>query len=363
MIIRPCPAKGVTGCALVSVLVVLGVGCTRRVPEAPLVAVTSIRSFPPEPASGDTESVYIGGALSFDLVDGLLVVPDQRQTKIHLFSQDGEYLRSFGRYGFGPGELDVITFLRADPDGEGFWVVSNVGNMLIHLTLAYEYMGGFRLPFSGTASFLPLTGGRIVMTCEDGAAQGSLVCLDHNGELVWRASPPLEIAGSRGFLPIVNGSFVCRVGEEIWQVYATFNIIRVFSPEGEMRREFRPQDRFLEEEHAANIERHIDFNRGVHNKQGMLVAARRILISARGGADRCYLVTMPRQTTPGVEGNTVSIFVVAAEGEVLTRFFLAPAPGAVFDIVPLGDGDAFRAALLVKTGESPDQIHIVQEVR
>ncbi len=336
-------------------------GCSSGFPETPSTPLVSVRAFPPEPAEGDTISVFLGAVLGFDRIGDLFAIPDQKQSKIHLFGAGGEYIRSFGREGFGPGELNVITFLRADPVGRALWVVSNVGTKLIHLTLDDDYLGGFSLPFSGTASFVPLPDRRIVMTCPDAAMKGSLACLDEEGDVLWRASPPLEFDGNRGFLPAVNGSFACLVGGEVWQVYDAFNIIRVFSPEGGLLREFHVRERYLEEQHAESVRLHRDFIRGKKNEQGYLVPVKRILAAARGGPDRCYLLAASKRSTPESEAWRISVYVVESDGEVMYHYEWMDAPGTARGIVPLEGGGPFRAALLMRTGLDQPRIHIVRE--
>ena len=345
---------------LLSSLFLILANCSRQSPELSPVPLALVASFPPEPAPGDSQGVYIGQAVGMDQVEGLLLVSDQRQNLIHKFTDTGEYIGSIGIIGDGPGELRSITKLRADPVENGFWIVSHGGNRLVHLSLEGEFFGGLFLPSSGTASFALMSNGTIVMTSPTGGDQGTLFCLNRNGDVLWQASPSLVIGGTKGFIPAANSSFVCLIADEIWQVYSSFNIVRVFTPQGHLLREFQLNEGRLEQKHAVSVKGHLGFERGETGPLGGPALPRRIISGAIGTKDGCYIITDAGRYQPNTKILAPSIYHVDNMGEVTTRYQWWDSPGSVDNFVRLDTLDGLRLAVLVSLVEFGDQICLVE---
>ncbi len=345
---------------LLSSLLLILVNCSRQSPELSPDPLALVASFPPEPAPGDSQGVYIGQAVGMDQVEGLLLVSDQRQNLIHKFTDTGEYIGSIGIMGDGPGELRSITKLHADPVENGFWIVSHGGIRLVHLSLEGEFLGGIFLPSSGTSSFALLSNGTIIMTSPTGGDQGTLICLNRNGDILWQTSPTLVVGGTKGFIPHANISHVCLVGDEIWQVYGCFNIIRAFTPQGHLLREFQLKERWLEQKHTVSVKGHLGFERGETNALGGPSAAHHFIHGAIGTKDGCYVVTEAMQYQANTKIWAPSIYCVDSMGEVTAKYQWWDSPGSVRDFIRLDTRDGLRLAILMAQREFGDQICFVE---
>jgi len=71
--------------------------------------------------------------------DGNIAVLDCARSTVRLYSPDGEYLRSIGRRGNGPGELQNITFMAISEDGTIH--LSGTGSEILGLH-SYDYFAG-----------------------------------------------------------------------------------------------------------------------------------------------------------------------------------------------------------------------------
>jgi predicted membrane-bound mannosyltransferase/DNA-binding beta-propeller fold protein YncE len=65
--------------------------------------------------------------------DGNVYISDPEAIRILVFSPEGTFLRYWGTFGEGPGNLNLPTGLAADPEG-GLWVVDTGNNRMLHFT-------------------------------------------------------------------------------------------------------------------------------------------------------------------------------------------------------------------------------------
>jgi len=116
-----------------------------------------------------TESFRLGGAdagpASFYQIeprdvktdqDGRIYVLDRANYRVVLFSSTGEYLRSFGRRGGGPGEISVPAALSVGPDGTISVMDYSKGGLV--------RFGADGSALQSTPIELPYSGGRMVHT-------------------------------------------------------------------------------------------------------------------------------------------------------------------------------------------------------
>ncbi len=103
--------------------------------------------------------------------DGNIAVLDCGRSTVRLYSPEGEYLRSIGRRGNGPGELQNITFMAVSEDGDIH--LSGTGSEIFG-THSYDYMTGEWLGSSRT--FVP-------PSCLEGASGNSYLRKDVNFEV------------------------------------------------------------------------------------------------------------------------------------------------------------------------------------
>ena len=103
--------------------------------------------------------------------DGNIAVLDCGRSTVRLYSPDGEYLRSIGRRGNGPGELQNITFMAVSEGGDIH--LSGTGSEILGIH-SYDYFTGEWLGSSRT--FVP-------PSCLEGARSNSYVRKDINFEV------------------------------------------------------------------------------------------------------------------------------------------------------------------------------------
>jgi len=103
--------------------------------------------------------------------DGNIAVLDCGRSTVRLYSPDGEYLRSIGRRGNGPGELQNISFMAVSEDGDIH--LSGTGSEILGIH-SYDYYTGEWLGSSRT--FVP-------PSCLEGARANTYVRKDINFEV------------------------------------------------------------------------------------------------------------------------------------------------------------------------------------
>ena len=103
--------------------------------------------------------------------DGNIAVLDCGRSTVRLYSPGGEYLRSIGRRGNGPGELQNITFMAVSEDGDIH--LSGTGSEILGIH-SYDYYSGEWLGSSRT--FVP-------PSCLEGASGNSYLRKDINFEV------------------------------------------------------------------------------------------------------------------------------------------------------------------------------------
>lgn len=79
---------------------------------------------------GDSNYVFGQPAGADFTADGNIAVLDMQLAEIRIFDGQGEFLRSFGRRGSGPGEFQLASALDVTPDG-GFVVADGMGRKLL----------------------------------------------------------------------------------------------------------------------------------------------------------------------------------------------------------------------------------------
>lgn len=108
------------------------------------------------PSSAGVPPVPTGATLILEASpDGTLYIGDQQNHRILVFDSAGTFVRSIGRQGSGPGELQDLVGVKLDPAGN-LWAVDNGNARLTAYTRAGEpvnthpFNGFYSVPWRGT---------------------------------------------------------------------------------------------------------------------------------------------------------------------------------------------------------------------
>ncbi len=108
------------------------------------------------PASAGVPPIATGAVLALEASsDGTLYVGDQQNHRILVFDSAGTFVRSIGRQGSGPGELQDLIGVKLDPAGN-LWAVDNGNARFTVFAPAGEpvdtrpFNGFYSLPWRGT---------------------------------------------------------------------------------------------------------------------------------------------------------------------------------------------------------------------
>ena len=318
--------------------------CANPQQDIPSYRLEITQSFPPETAAIDDN--YLAQPVSFTKIGQTLYVADVKRHEILMYGLDEQYLGIFGRTGDGPGEFRDLNHLLPDINDDGLWVLSHGGMRLQHVDIECKYLDGFYVPFP-TGSFAPLTEETIVFTCAPNSEHGSLVCTDHKGDIKWISSDILEVEGTAGFIPLTNSSSVVVLKGEVWQLFEHFNVIRVFSSEGELLRETSFDDELIKTAHEDNIADHLLLATGVARINDRQVAPSRIFNKPRTvNGDiwvQAYLHLFPIKEPD----RRHYILQINDQGMIVARFYTeTEEPLFLVDILPLNMESTFNVMLL-----------------
>ncbi len=103
---------------------------------------------------GDSNFVF-GAIIAAGFTNnGDVAILDMQKTSISLFSYEGEFIRSIGREGGGPGEFRMPVAFACYPDG-GMVVADGMGGKLVYFDENYDYI-------DQTAGFVPSPPAQII---------------------------------------------------------------------------------------------------------------------------------------------------------------------------------------------------------
>ena len=105
-----------------------------------LLAMESGRTFQPLPAEGD-EYLALPAAFAF-APDGRLYLVDANTSRVHVWGQGGNYLKSFGKKGEGPGEYTVPMAI--DIAAGNLWILDSRG-VMTRLDMDGNYLSSSRM--------------------------------------------------------------------------------------------------------------------------------------------------------------------------------------------------------------------------
>ena len=260
-------------------------------PVEPASAATPMQLEKTWEAGGDDED-YLFGVLSEFTTDesGNIYVLDSQLNEVLVFSSTGEYLRSIGREGEGPGEFRRPSDMFLTPGGD-VAVLQRMPGKIVTMTKDGEPIGTYPMPdYDGMRMFHAgeLAGETVVVSqmtmsrSESGMeVTSSLVAVDEDGN---KTAVFHEDTQKRDFANMVfdektmQGALVWSAGKD-GRVYTSDNFdaytIKVWSPDGEVERvierEYKSRQR-NEEEMERNKPR-IMIRRGNQTSQPEAIAS------------------------------------------------------------------------------------------
>jgi len=260
-------------------------------PAEPAAAVRTIELQPRWEAGGDDED-YLFGVLSQITTDaeGNVYLLDSQLNEVQVFSSTGEYLRTIGREGEGPGEFRRPSDLFMTPEGN-VGVLQAMPGKVVMMTKEGEPIGNHPLPDDdGMRMFNRgcLAGDKLVLNQmqfarkEDGMEMKSaLIAIDADGK---QTATYLENTRKRDFAKMVFDEKTMQ-GALVWSaapdghVYTSDNFdaytIKVWTSDGKVERviERTCEPRVRSEEERERNKPRIMIRRGNQTQQPEVIAS------------------------------------------------------------------------------------------
>jgi len=203
---------------------------------------------------GDSKTYfYEPGGVAVDK-NGNIYVSDSGNQRIVRFNSKGEFIKSFGRKGQGPGEF-LSPWQIAIYDNELY--VYDWGRNIQKFNVDGQYISGFTLR-GGTFLDLDIDSkGNIYVGRWTSIKESYLIeKFDSNGTLIKRFCEPVE-APSRPLSLILNNTKLCIDNQDnIYVAFRYINKIQKYNAEGELIKEFKRKLTYtpIEPEHTPNDE-------------------------------------------------------------------------------------------------------------
>ncbi|HEU0080337.1 MAG TPA: 6-bladed beta-propeller [Longimicrobiaceae bacterium] len=138
----------------------------------------------------ESDSAYIATVSSLAVApDGSFLVSDYQGKRLFVFGRDGRLVRSFGRSGRGPGELEQPTALALD--GDSLLYVADIGAIEAFDPRTAAHRGAFPMPRMPLT--LAVSSGRLFAGHADQADRGSVVWVDGDTARMKATGPFPEI--------------------------------------------------------------------------------------------------------------------------------------------------------------------------
>jgi hypothetical protein len=218
------------------------------------IPLRSERIFPP--IDDEKEGVYIGHAQSMAMdSEGLFYVPDDRNDEILIFADDGRFVRRFGRTGEGPGDFLMPVGIASGPD---FVLVREFRNYRFQFfSLGGKYRSGFR-SLKGYLNYR-IVGDRIIGLRSPGSifeksGETALIdILDYQGRIQKSFG---SIFYTSRYNPYVFDRTALSITpqQEIAIAFSFLPIVRLYSMNGDLVREFRTSSGIIDKTVPINSE-------------------------------------------------------------------------------------------------------------
>jgi len=216
------------------------------------IQLRSVRIFPR--AEDEEAGIYIGHAQSMSAdFEGLLYVPDDKNDEILVFSEEGRLVRRFGRTGQGPGEFLRPTGIFC---GSDYILVREIQNRRFQFfSLAGKYQSGFHC-FKDYYSFVvvgkSLIGAPLQSRLPEKPGDSALIdVMDLQGRVQRSFGATLDIPASNYMFDHLL-HIALSTKNQIVVAFQFFPIVRLYSLEGKLIREFQTRSGIIEKNALLN---------------------------------------------------------------------------------------------------------------
>jgi len=313
--------------------------------EYQLVPIFSI----PAVDESDIEN-FLQMPVSLELFNDAILVADSRRNAILKYSLDGEFLGVMAGKGFGPGEVERPSLIRASESGDYLWILSN--GRFSQFGSSGEYISSCIDPIR--SFFLDILDRETLIAVKSRPDQrGGLSSISTSGDIQWTSAPLLAFPGAEQQPQLYNQSVVCVLEGEIWQFFTYLNTVRVFSKDGVLLRTLSLSDDLVTRTDTANREGIIRSIRQEETRGAYVT-----MVSSVREAFQAIWVNMslgrPRPA-PWGDTNRKHLLRINAEGNVIERYFFDPPNNEFYimtDAVPIQDHPNFLAIVLT-IGDDP----------
>jgi len=228
------------------------------------------------PNDNDEQDVYLKRARKLKIIGDTVVITDSYRNKIFMFTLKGEFIRSFGSRGKGPGEL--LNVISVDQDNLGRLVVQDDANRRIqYFDMEGRYLDSFKV-FSTSQDLAVDKKGNIYLT--------PLQIYSDKKTIIQVLNPfgiSLREFGTHKFGKDKSFTFLSldKEHDQIAVAWIYFPKVKVFSTNGDLLADIHIKHKLIEENQQKNQKaqfknRRIDLHKAINafayqNKQLFLL--------------------------------------------------------------------------------------------
>lgn len=297
-----------------------------------------------------SEETYLEAPRCVTASGDTVFVAESGTDEVRLFSLGGEYLGRIGRRGHGPGEFSSLRSLVVDSRASRLITIDN--RLVSIFTTDGRFLDSFLNP--GALSLDVLPDGQILICSPARMDVGSLSVFNLDGTLQRSFSTLSDlIPGDDAYRPLWSYSYATVHDNEIWEVYLSFNIMRVHSLDGTLLREFRLDDEHLIQMDRFNSDQAAKTGRSRNNPNQGFPTPTQMNQVLRSSGGYLWLLTSPTRYIKEKDPDYITqyfLYQIDGEGEIVSRY-VCPKNTAK-DFIILNTRDPFRAIIMNLSPES-----------
>lgn len=267
------------------------------------------QSFPSEDLY--EKDVYLWRPIGLNsLLNGNIVVYDQKACHILMFDQQGTYIRKIGKKGQGPGEFSNILCLFATPKNI---IVGDTGNMRLQFfDLKGNYVRGFRI--FKTFRNIAISNNELIYAVPLRSHPESLLVdiLDNTGKLLTSFGEARFGSKSNWLIP---NMIIISINDkdELFTAYESFPLVSKYSKKGDLLAEYKLKHIVMREKEKINLNR-------IKKKRPLMT----VIFSIRASTEGFYILqNFPRTEILEYDNNgrLLNDYYYEYENEAYDTFF------------------------------------------